>query len=155
MDSRSTFTALIAEVEAKVAAGALADARALMLKTPFKAQPGWHHVLARLCIALDDVDAAVHHAVKAVALAPSHPSYRAQLAAALYLAAAKVPVALDMAEMEAERALALDPATPTAENTLGLVRLAQGRKADARACFERALAQQPNDQTARHNLALC
>ena len=155
MNDRDAFTKLIGQVDTLVASGDRQGARAALLKTPFKAQPGWHHVLSRLSLDVDDVDAAVHHAVKAVALAPSNPHYRAQLAAALYVAAGRVPEALDVAEMEAERALSIDPATPTAENTLGLVRLAQGRKDEARTYFQRALDKRPNDPAAAHNLSLC
>jgi hypothetical protein len=46
----------------------------------------------------------------------------------------------------------LDPARPEPHNAKGLVFLFQGKKADARAAFERALATDPGYEPARFNL---
>ena len=130
MVAEAQFLSLLSRVQSLMERGDTTAARGEMLKSPFDKQPGWHHVLARLCIELDDVESAVRHAIRAVSLAPHNPHYRAQLAVAFYLAAKSliaesVPFALEAAEIEAEHALSLDPNTPTAANTLGLVRAAQ------------------------------
>jgi Flp pilus assembly protein TadD len=154
MDRRG-FQDLIDRVQALYAAGKLHEARKALESTPVKGQPGWHFVLARICLDLDDVVYAVHYGTKAVSLAPQNADYRALLAVCLYAASKEEPVALDVAEIEAARALEIDPQTPTADNTLGLVLLAQGRRVEARACFERAVEKAPSDPAPIHNLKLC
>jgi len=152
---RKNFQLLIADVEALVAEKKMREARTLLEATSVPAQPGWHHVLARVCLELGDLEQAVQHGTKAVGLAPRNSNYRALLAACLYAASELQPLALDVAEIEATRALEIDPQTPTADNTLGLVFLAQGRRHEARKCFERAIKNAPSDPAAQSNLARC
>ena len=61
---------------------------------------------------------------------------------------------LDRAEASLEKALAINPDHPIANNELGMVYRRKGRFADARASYEKALAVYPSFHFAHRNLAI-
>ncbi len=110
----------------------------------------WAYRLASISLSkLGRHDEAIAMARRSVALAPHQSTTYRALAQTLVAARRN----LDEARAVAEWGLALAPTSPDAHVSVGNVAAADGRRADAEAAFQRALALDPDNTSAHNELA--
>jgi tetratricopeptide (TPR) repeat protein len=146
---KQSVAELLGEAEQHRMAGRLAEAettcRHILESDPATAEA--FHILGLVAHQSGKLAPAIDHLRRAVALAPDHPVYRANLAEMLRLAGRT-----DEAIREGRQVLALKPDYPEALSNLGIAHYEIKDYVEAADCYRRAIALNPGFAQAHSNL---
>lgn len=119
---------------------------------PVKAFGTWRYARGTLALELGEVATAIAQFEEAARREPAVPEFRANLGAAL-LAKGKQgdPAALKRALEVLQQCAQEDPKLPHSHCNLGMAKLVLDDPSGALACFDRALAMDPNDLPSLYN----